>query len=229
MNGTESSVATPLQLDWMRHGLTLGLLGLGLFSTLGMAGLVLQQLAGTLSESEVQAQAAGSEAWGSGSREPVVLAWTADESEGEGRGAEQQSASSGTPLVLVAGSLTAFELSRGDSSWLVLEPDGTLRTESEGALVGFLHNEGQLERGDSLAGPGQMAIPLLHYNSWISQDVRVPIVQSDGAGGWVVSGHRRFEIEVTRESKLDRLSGLGKPKLHPRTGLPMVVLASKQS
>ena len=146
-----------------------------------------------------------------------------------GRGAEQQSASSGTPLVLVAGSLTAFELSRRDSSWLVLEPDGTLRTESEGALVGFLHNEGQLERGDSLAGPGQMAIPLLHYNSWISQDVRVPIVQSDGAGGWVVSGHRRFEIEVTRESKLDRLSGLGKPKLHPRTGLPMVELASKQS
>ena len=227
MNGTESSAATPLQMDWMRHGLTLGLLGLGLFSTLGMAGLVLQELAGTRSESQVPALAAGSEAWVAGSREPVVLAWTADESEGQG--AEQLSASAETPLVLVAGSLTAFELSRSDSSWLVLEPDGSLRTESEGALVGFLHNEGQLERGDSLSGPGQMAIPLLHYASWISQDVRVPIVQSDGAGGWVVSGHRRFGIEVTRELKRDRLSGLGKPKLHPRTGLPMVELASKQS
>jgi hypothetical protein len=226
MNGTESSVATPLQMDWMRHGLTLGLLGLGLFATLGMAGLVLQQLAGTSSEREVDVQVASPGAGGIG-REPVILAWTAEESEGPLL--EEPSASPGTPLVLVAGSLTAFELLRSDSSWLVLEPDGTLRTESEGALVGFLHGDGPLKLGDSLSGPGLMGLHLLHYESWVSQEALVPIVESDGAGGWVVSGQRRFGIEVMREDRRSGVNKPSKPKLHPRTGLPMVELASKRS
>ena len=227
MNGTENSVATPLQLDWMRHGWTLGLLGLGLFSTLGMAGLVLQQIAGALPESE--ASVATPAAWGSGGLEPVVLAWAVEEEESEELSEERLNASTETPLVLVAGSLTAFELSRSDSSWLVLELDGTLRTESEGALVGFLHDEVTLKLGDSLSGPGRMDLRLLHYGSWLSQDALVPIVESDGAGGWIVSGHRRFEIEVTREAKRVEVDGAGRPKLHPRTGLPMVELSSKRS
>ena len=209
----------------MRHGLTLGLLGLGLFSTLGMGGLVLQQLAGTLSEPPIDA----SGAWGSSEREPVVLAWTAEESEEPSPRAEELSAPLGTPLVLVAGSLTAFELLRSDSSWLVLEPDGTLRTESEGALVGFLHGDGPLKLGDSLSGPGLMGLHLLHYESWVSQEALVPIVESDGAGGWVVSGQRRFGIEVMREDRRSGVNKPSKPKLHPRTGLPMVELASKRS
>ena len=225
MNGTESSAATPLQLDWMRHGLTLGLLGLGLFSTLGMGGLVLQQLAGTLSEPPIDA----SGAWGSSEREPVVLAWTAEESEEPSPRAEELSAPLGTPLVLVAGSLTAFELSSNESSWLILEPDGTLRTESEGALVGFLHGEAPLKLGDSLSGPGLMGLHLLHHESWVSQEALVPIVESDGAGGWIVSGQRLFEIEITREAKRGALDKPGRPELHPRTGLPMVMLASKRS
>lgn len=227
MNGTENSVATPLQLDWTRHGWTLGLLGLGLFSTLGVAGLVLQQIAGALPESE--ASAATPAAWGSSGLEPVVLAWAVEEEESEELSEEMLNASTETPLVLVAGSLTAFELSRSDSSWLVLELDGTLRTESEGALVGFLHDEVTLKLGDSLSGPGRMDLRLLHYSSWLSQDALVPIVESDGAGGWIVSGHRRFEIEVTREAKRVAVDGAGRPKLHLRTGLPMVELSSKRS
>ena len=226
MNGTESSVATPPQTDWMRHGLSLCLLGLGLFTALGLAGLVLQEVAEGVSAPDVPP--ASEVAQSASGREPVVLAWTAPELEDGALSAAPVPAQPVTPLVLIAGSLMAFELSGGASDWLILEPDGTLRTESEGALVGFLHDAAPLELGDSIAGPGLMSIQLLHLDSWVSEDALVPIVESDGSGGWIVTGHRRFGIEASREAQDAREAELGEPALHPRTGLPTVLLASRR-
>ncbi|MCH2105404.1 MAG: hypothetical protein MK291_02030, partial [Planctomycetes bacterium] len=73
-----------------------------------------------------------------------------------------------------------------------------------------------------------VSLELLHWDAWISEDALVPIVESDGADGWVVSGYRRFRIEATREAADVHATELAEPALHPRTGLPTVVLASRQ-
>lgn len=223
MNGTESSAVTPLQTDWVRHGLNLCLMGLALFASLGLTGLVLQRVAASASGPEVSASSRGV-----AGLEPIVLAWTASEALEPAHGSltagESQDSS---PLALVAGSLSNLKLTSGSDDWLVLEPDGSLRTEGEGALVGFLHGGLALTIGDKLPGPGLMSFHLLHHDAWCSDDVLIPIVESDGAGAWIVIEQRRFEVRVSRQPQPARSTEAGELKLHSRTGLPTVSLASK--
>jgi len=226
MNWTENSAATSPHLDWARQGMNLCLLGLGLFLALAMAGLVLQRIADTEPEFATQSSPAAHGTWGAGGIEPLVLAWNSEARE-ELRISEPE-APTGTPVVLVAESLAEFEASEGGTPRLLLEPDGTLRTEADGTLVGFLHRGAQPGLGDSLPGAGQIDIRLLHQDSWLSGAACVPLVESDEVGGWVVSGHRWFQIDLTRETKRGVLAGTAKPRLHPRTGLPEVELVSKR-
>lgn len=235
MNGTEIPAARSPRTDEIRHGLALSLMGLGLFVALGAAGLLLHGLAGPETEHISTSQAAELEGWGVDGRQGVALAWTvptppsgqaAVSSEGPGRRAPVSPM--GNPLVLVAEGLAELEADRGGESSLLLEHDGTLRTESGGTLVGFLHSGGSPERGDTLRGPGQIELCLLHQDSWLGDQVRVPVVEPSDVGGWVVRGHRMFGIEITREPKRTRLDGPGRVRLHPRTGLPQVELVSRR-
>ena len=84
------------------------------------------------------------------------------------------------------------------------------------------------ETGDFLSGSGQIEFRLLHQDSWLADRVRVPVVEPDGAGGWVVRGHRTFGIGITRELKRTHQDGRGRPMLHPRTGLPQVELVLRR-
>ena len=223
MNGTESSAVTPLQTDWMRHGFNLCLMGLVLFISLGLTGLVLQRVAASASSPE-----ASSSSRGVAGSEPLVLAWTASEAVEPVHVSLTVSESQySSPLALVAEGLSNFELASRPDHWLVLEPDGSLRIEGEGALVGFLHGGVALTIGDKLHGPGLMSFHLLHHDAWISDDVLIPIVESDGAGAWIVIEQRRFEVRVSRELQPAHSTEAGELRLHSRTGLPTVSLASK--
>jgi len=235
MNGTEIPAAYSLHKEGTRHGLTLSLMGLGLFLALGATGLLLQRFADSGPEGESESRVAGLADFEVGVREGVVLSWTAPRTlpewaEGSTGEFERKdpAATPGNPLVLVSGGLTEFEAAEDGEQSLLLEPDGTLRTESAGTLVGFLQGGGSHERGDHLHGPGQVEFRLLHQDAWLADRARVPVVEPDDAGGWIVRSHRTFEIGVAREPKKKRQVGPGRPRLHPRTGLPQVELASQR-
>jgi hypothetical protein len=60
----------------------------------------------------------------------------------------------------------------------------------------------------------------LHPDSWLVERASVPVVESDGSGGWVVLDYIEIELGLRREPLRDDEEGLGRISLHPRTGLP---------
>ena len=133
----------------------------------------------------------------------------------------------GTPLVLIASGL--LELEADDEQELLLEPDGSLRIEGSGTLVGFLQSGQRCELGDVLSGPGQIEFKLLHYGAWVAEHVNVPIVELDdaeldGDERWVVQGFRAFGVDVQESSEADLGRKSRGPELNARTGLPLVEL-----
>lgn len=223
MSGTEIYAARPLQSEGVAHGMTLGALATCLFVVLGCAGLLLDRVA--VSES---APASAEPAARVVHTIPLLKAdsgWPSMSSEApQVATLSQRERSSGTPWVLVAAGLAEFEAS--GRQLLLLEPDGSLRTQSERVLVGFLQGGGALQVGEYLAGPGQMEFQLLHHSAWITERAEVPIVEQDGSGAWVVQGYRPFSIGVERERVRGLEGALGRPKLNERTGLPQVDLSS---
>ena len=223
MSGTETYVARSLQSEGATHGATLGVLATCLFAVLGCAGLLLDRVAAAASAPTPPEPAArvvhtipslrADSSWPSAPSEAAQAATTL-----------QEERSSGTPWVLVAAGLAEFETT--GRQLLLLEPDGSLRTQSDGALVGFLQGGGALQLGEYLAGPGQMDFQLLHHSAWITERAEVPIVERDGSGGWVVQGYRPFSIGVERERVRGLEGALGRPKLNERTGLPHIDLGS---
>ena len=235
MNGTEITAAHSLRKDGMRHGLTLSLMGLGLFIVFGATGLLMHQLAGPKTDRDPESRVAGINGWDVDARQGASLVWAAHSSfqEQAGGSSEDHKPSAPVfvtmnPLVLVADGLAELEAAPENERTLLLEPDGTLRTELASTLVGFLQSVGPAEVGDSLPGPSQIGYRLLHQDSWLADRVRVPVVEPDDAGGWIVQGHRTFGIGITREPKKTHQDGPGKPTLHPRTGLPQVELIAQR-
>lgn len=229
MNGTEIPGTRSAREVRMRYGLVLSLMGLGLFLVLGAAGLLLEGPGESAAEGDSDTGVIGLVGWRPADTQTQVLAADVPRPlvrRAEGWNDHPESSVAGTPLALVSDGLAEVG-SKGDG-WrtLLLEPDGTLRAEGTGTLVGFLHGEGTRKRGEQLAGPGLIAIDLLHQDAWLAERARVPVVEPDGTGGWIVLEHRSFEIGVDRQPPRTDQLGPGRPKLHPRTGLPQVELVA---
>lgn len=224
MNGTEFPYAHSLREDSTRlpreagvlgDGLVLGLSGLGLFAVLGVLGLVLSGI--------LESRAAGRVGAAAPERDGQVLTWTPPLELAGGvpevlPGAVRQAQDGGTPLVLVASGIA--EWNGGAERSLILECDGTLRCEEGGELVGFLWGGGSPALGEWIPGPWFASVGLLHPDSWLVERASVPVVESDGSGGWVVLDYIEIELGLRREPLRDGEEGLGRISLHPRTGLP---------
>ena len=215
------------------HAVTLIAVAVGIFFVFGAAGLLLDQIASpvageTYEEPILMGNArkvyspqlltagpswlSSSEAYATHEESPLHALPDAEEVQ------------AGTPLVLIASGLAEFEVD--PERELLLEPDGSLRIEGSGTLVGFLQSGQSCELGESVNGPGQIEFKLLHHKMWVAERVRVPIVESVEGGLWIVQDYRDFGVGVQAEAEV--YSGIEPvtPLLNVRTGLPLVELFS---
>jgi hypothetical protein len=217
------------------HAFTLMAFSVGLFFVLGSAGLLIDQIATALSaEREVLPSL---ELGAKQVESPKLLragpSWlgfiethvSAEETSGHKRGAVTELQEE-TPLVLVASGLAIYE--EDPSQELLLEPDGSLRLEGSGVLVGFLQSGERSGIGDTMSGPGQMEFRLLHHRAWVSEHVRVPVVESSIEGEWIVKSYRAFGVGIQAEDGSSRGTDRRAPELNSRTGLPQMELISQE-
>ena len=240
MRDRETFAAGSLLRREVTHAVTLMAAAASLFVVLGTAGLLIDQLAGLVG-AELQAKPVLLGSPNKVHRPQLLTAGPSWLSPGEVYTTREESSASAlisqaegqvgflevvpegaTPLVLIASGLDALEAA-GEQE-LLLEPDGSLRIEASGTLVGFLQSGQRCELGDVLSGPGLIEFKLLHYGEWVAEHVSVPIVEPNGDGRWVVRGFRGFGVGVQGSSAAEIGGKTKEPELNARTGLPLVEL-----